>query len=148
MTGLTTHILDTASGKPASGIKIQLYKLCQKNVPENENNRTINKPHEMDEKTHFAGEETQSVVKKLLVETKSNQDGRTEKPLLDEKAMEKGQYELHFFTAAYFVSQGAKLDNPPFLDEITIRFSIADHTAHYHVPLLVSPWSYSTYRGS
>ena len=94
------------------------------------------------------GEETQSVVKKLLVETKSNQDGRTEKPLLDEKAMEKGQYELHFFTAAYFLNQGAKLDNPPFLDEIIIRFSIADNTAHYHVPLLVSPWSYSTYRGS
>ena len=94
------------------------------------------------------GEKTQSVVKKLLVETKSNQDGRTEKPLLDEKAMEKGQYELHFFTAAYFVNQGAKLDNPPFLDEITISFSIADNTAHYHVPLLVSPWSYSTYRGS
>ncbi|OLY45907.1 5-hydroxyisourate hydrolase [Bartonella apis] len=141
MTGLTTHILDTASGKPASGVKIQLYKLCAKNVPENENNGTINKPHGM-------GEKTQSVVKKLLVETKSNQDGRTEKPLLDEKAMEKGQYELHFFTAAYFVNQGAKLDNPPFLDEITISFSIADNTAHYHVPLLVSPWSYSTYRGS
>ena len=141
MTGLTTHILDTASGKPASGVKIQLYKLCQKNVPENENNGIINNPLSMDEKT-------QSVVKKLLVETKSNQDGRTEKPLLDEKAMEKGQYELHFFTAAYFVNQGAKLDNPPFLDEITIRFSIADNTAHYHVPLLVSPWSYSTYRGS
>lgn len=141
MTGLTTHILDTASGKPASGVKIQLYKLCQKNVPENENNGIINNPLSMDEKT-------QSVVKKLLVETKSNQDGRTEKPLLDEKAMEKGQYELHFFTAAYFLNQGAKLDNPPFLDEIIIRFSIADNIAHYHVPLLVSPWSYSTYRGS
>ena len=141
MTGLTTHILDTASGKPASGVKIQLYKLCAENVPEDEKNGTINNPRGMDEKT-------QSVVKKLLVETKSNQDGRTEKPLLDEKAMEKGQYELHFFTAAYFLNQGAKLDNPPFLDEITIRFSIADNTAHYHVPLLVSPWSYSTYRGS
>ena len=141
MTGLTTHILDMASGKPASGVKIQLFKLCPQVVPENENNGTINKPHGMDEKT-------QSVVKKLLVETKSNQDGRTEKPLLDEKAMEKGQYELHFFTAAYFLNQGAKLDNPPFLDEIIIRFSIADNIAHYHVPLLVSPWSYSTYRGS
>ena len=141
MTGLTTHILDTASGKPARGVKIQLYKLFAQNVTENQNNGTINTPRGMDEKT-------QSVVKKLLVETKSNQDGRTEKPLLDEKAMEQGQYGLHFFTAAYFVNQGAKLDNPPFLDEIIIRFSIADKTAHYHVPLLVSPWSYSTYRGS
>ncbi|CAM1656612.1 Transthyretin/hydroxyisourate hydrolase domain [Bartonella choladocola] len=148
MTGLTTHILDTASGKPASGVKIQLYKLCPQNVTENQNNGTINTPLSTDEKTHLAGENTQSVVKKLLVETKSNQDGRTEKPLLDEKAMEQGQYELHFFTAAYFLNQGVKLDNPPFLDEITISFSIADNTAHYHVPLLVSPWSYSTYRGS
>ena len=146
MTGLTTHILDTASGKPASGVKIQLFKLCPQDV--SENNGTINTPLSTDEKTHLAGEKTQPVVKKLLVETKSNQDGRTEKPLLDEKAMEQGQYELHFFTAAYFLNQGAKLDNPPFLDEITIRFSIADNTAHYHVPLLVSPWSYSTYRGS
>ena len=148
MTGLTTHILDTASGKPASGVKIQLYKLCAENVPEDEKNGIINTPLSTDKKTHLAGEKTQPVVKKLLVETKSNQDGRTEKPLLDEKAMEQGQYELHFFTAAYFLNQGAKLDNPPFLDEITIRFSIADNTAHYHVPLLVSPWSYSTYRGS
>lgn len=148
MTGLTTHILDTASGKPACGIKILLFKLSLENVSENETDRTINEAYGNGEKMLFAGEKTQSVVRKLLVETKSNQDGRTEKPLLDEAAMEKGQYELHFFTAAYFAKQGAKLDNPPFLDEIIIRFSIADKTTHYHVPLIVSPWSYSTYRGS
>ena len=74
--------------------------------------------------------------------------GETNTPLLSEDALMMGLYELRFAVGAYFVSQGHELPNPPFLDIVPIRFGIADAIAHYHVPLLCSPWSYSTYRGS
>jgi 5-hydroxyisourate hydrolase len=75
-------------------------------------------------------------------------DGRCAKALLEGDAFARGQYELAFHVAAYFRARGASLPDPPFLDVVVIRFGIADPAAHYHVPLLVSPWSYSTYRGS
>jgi 5-hydroxyisourate hydrolase len=112
---LTTHILDTANGKPANGVTLRLYS---------------------------AGDN-----RELLVATETNDDGRTSAALLDEHTMATGSYELEFDVGAYFSEQGNRLSTPPFLDTVIIRFSVrADE--HYHVPLLVSPWSYSTYRGS
>lgn len=78
----------------------------------------------------------------------TNEDGRTDTPVLPEGAFAIGQYELVFAVGAYFRSQSIALAEPAFLDEVVIRFGVADSTAHYHVPLLVSPYSYSTYRGS
>ncbi|VAV88033.1 5-hydroxyisourate hydrolase [hydrothermal vent metagenome] len=115
MTGLTTHILDTANGKPANGVNILLFR----------------------------GEETQP-----LGQWQSNADGRCDAPLLAENQMQAGVYRLEFAVAAYFRAQGHTLPEPPFLDKVVIRFGIAQTTAHYHVPLLVSPFGYSTYRGS
>lgn len=114
---LTTHVLDTARGCPAEGIKVQLYRIA-------------------------AGGE------RCLLTQVTNADGRTDEPLLTEADMATGVYELRFGVGAYFASWDASLPNPPFLTQVPIRFGIADATAHYHVPLLVSPWSYSTYRGS
>jgi len=86
-------------------------------------------------------------VRKLCVSAVTNGDGRTEQPLLDDKAMQTGTYELEFDVGDYFKAREIPVDDPAFLDTVVIRFSIkADE--HYHVPLLVSPWSYSTYRGS
>lgn len=78
----------------------------------------------------------------------TNADGRTDEPLLAADAMRVGQYELRFHVAAYYRALGVALPDPPFLDIVPIRFAIFDAGAHYHVPLLCSPWSYSTYRGS
>ncbi|MGF1704904.1 hydroxyisourate hydrolase [Enterovibrio baiacu] len=78
----------------------------------------------------------------------TNQDGRTDSPLLEDSNMEPGKYQLQFNTAQYFIRQGIQLDDIPFLDDVVIRFGINDRDAHYHVPLLVSPYSFSTYRGS
>jgi 5-hydroxyisourate hydrolase len=112
---LTTHILDTANGKPAAGVDIRLYAV------------TAGRP--------------------LKASAVSNADGRTEYPLLEEGAMVTGEYELEFDVGAYFNAQGIEPGEPAFLGTVVIRFAIhADE--HYHVPLLVSPWSYSTYRGS
>ena len=83
----------------------------------------------------------------MLVDTRTNADGRTDKALLEGSAFQKGSYELTFHMGEYFRAQGAPLADPPFLDVIPLRFSVADD-AHYHVPLLVSPYGYSTYRGS
>lgn len=77
-----------------------------------------------------------------------NDDGRADRPLLEGETMRAGRYRLVFSVAAYFRRRGAALAEPPFLDEVPLDFGIADIAAHYHVPLLVSPWSYSTYRGS
>lgn len=107
---LTTHILDTAHGKPAAGVRIVLQRV------------------EADESLSVLGE------------TVTNSDGRTDGPLLSGAAFGAGTYVLNFHVGAYF-SEG-------FLDVVPIRFRIADAGAHYHVPLLCSPWSYSTYRGS
>ena len=112
---LTTHILDTAHGRPAANVEIRLYGLD--------------------------GERT------LLASTVTNSDGRSDEPLLDGDAMQTGTYELEFDIGNYFSSRGVDLDDPAFLGTVVIRFSVKSDE-HYHVPLLASPWSYSTYRGS
>jgi 5-hydroxyisourate hydrolase len=86
--------------------------------------------------------------RELLKTVVTNADGRTEKPLLSADEMKVGRYELIFFVEDYFKHKMVVLDAPAFLDEVPIRFAIADVGANYHVPLLVTPWSYSTYRGS
>ncbi|MBV8842966.1 MAG: hydroxyisourate hydrolase [Bryobacterales bacterium] len=78
----------------------------------------------------------------------TNADGRTSQPLLGGDRIQPGVYELTFYAGEYFRRAGISVPNPPFLDEIVIRFGIADSSANYHVPLLVSPYGYSTYRGS
>ncbi|MFQ1699003.1 hydroxyisourate hydrolase [Loktanella agnita] len=114
MTGfLTTHVLDTASGQPAAGMTIDLYR------------------REGDSRAH-------------LVTMVTNDDGRTDSPILPAEDFAVGRYELVFQVGAYF-DRG---EETPFLDDIPIRFGINDAAAHYHVPLLVSPFSFSTYRGS
>jgi 5-hydroxyisourate hydrolase len=120
MTGkLTTHILDTAQGCPAANVEIQLWAL-----------------------------DRQSGQRTLLKTVRTNLDGRTDLPLLAEEEFQSGMYELVFEIGEYFRQLQSPLPDLPFLDQIPIRFGIADPTAHYHVPLLVSLWSYSTYRGS
>jgi 5-hydroxyisourate hydrolase len=115
---LTTHVLDTANGCPGAGIAIALWKLDSK----------------IDSQT-------------LLKTTETNHDGRTNEPLLEPKEMSQGIYELVFSVGNYFARYSV-YSEPLFLDQIPIRFGINDLEVHYHVPLLVSPWSYSTYRGS
>lgn len=113
MSGLTTHVLDTMHGQPASGLSLRLRR----------------------------GDET-------LVEAITNLDGRVDKPLLTAAIMTPGAYRLEFDVGEYFRDLGVALPNPAFLETVVIDFGIADPTAHYHVPLLVSPYAYSTYRGS
>jgi 5-hydroxyisourate hydrolase len=86
--------------------------------------------------------------RQLLKSVTTNEDGRIDAPLLSGGEMSAATYELLFHTAAYFTAKGAALTEPPFLDVVSLRFGIADPSTHYHVPLLVSPWAYSTYRGS
>ncbi len=86
--------------------------------------------------------------RRLLLLQRTNANGRTNEPLLQGAAMRVGQYELVFAVGAYFKSTQTAMSDPPFLTDIPLRFAVADAAAHYHVPLLVSPWSYSTYRGS
>jgi len=107
---LTTHVLDTAGGRPGAGIGVDLY---------------------------FLEGETGTLVAKAV----TNRDGRTDAPLLEGDKLRTGTYQLVFHVGAYFESRG-------FLDLVPIRLTIADAAAHYHVPLLCSPWSYTTYRGS
>lgn len=113
---LTTHVLDTASGRPAEGLKIVLYRL-------------------------------DGAAREVLKEVATNDDGRCDAPLLEGEAFRPGQYELVFLAGDYLRRSGAALPDPLFLDEIPIRFGMAEN-AHYHVPLLLSPFGYSTYRGS
>ena len=84
----------------------------------------------------------------LLADRVTNADGRTEAPLLGGAPLRIGHYQLEFHIGAYFAARGAAASEPPFLDVVPVRFAIAEPEGHYHVPLLVSPWSYSTYRGS
>ncbi len=114
---LTTHVLDTAGGQPAAGVRIELFHLS-------------------------AG------GREKLDEAVTNADGRCAAPLLAGEAMRPGAYELVFHVADYFRSTQAALTEPAFLDQVPIRFGIAEAGAHYHVPLLISPYGYSTYRGS
>lgn len=86
--------------------------------------------------------------RQLVTRRVTNADGRTDQPLLAPDEISVGTYEIVFEIGAYFRVAGVKLPDPPFLDEVPIRFAIADPAGHYHVPLLCSPWSYSTYRGS
>jgi len=111
---LTTHVLDTAFGRPAAGVPVQLFR---------------------------AGES------EPLGTTRTNADGRTDEPLLEGEALAPGVYEIVFDVGAYFAGEPGVPD-PPFLGRVPIRFGVSDGEAHYHVPLLASPWSYSTYRGS
>ena len=113
---LTTHVLDTASGLPAAGLKVALYRV-------NGNSH------------------------RKIKEAVTNADGRCDAPLLEGKDFQTGQYELIFFVGDYLRAAGTKLPDPAFLDQIPIRFGMAE-ARHYHVPLLVSPYGYSTYRGS
>lgn len=113
---LTTHVLDTATGKPAAGLSIELYRI------------------EGTARTH-------------LKTVATNADGRCDAPLLTGGDFRTGEYELVFAAGDYLRRQGTKLPEPAFLDVVPIRFGMAE-PMHYHVPLLVSPYGYSTYRGS
>lgn len=113
---LTTHVLDTAHGRPAAGMLVELFRLL-------------------------------SDVRVPIARVHTNADGRTAEPLLAGEAFVPGQYELVFHVGPYFGSLTA-LATPPFLDCVPVRFGLADASGHYHVPLLCSPWAYSTYRGS
>ena len=115
---LTTHVLDTARGCPASNVTIELWR-C-----------------------NLQGDED-----RLLKTLSTNADGRTNEPLLADGELRVGMYELVFIVGTYFAAQ-TESNTLPFLDRIPVRFGISDANAHYHVPLLVSPWAYSTYRGS
>lgn len=116
MAGLTTHVLDTARGRPASGMRIELSRLRE-------------------------GE------REALKTVRTNKDGRTDAPLLGGDELVRGSYEILFDVGEYFAGYEGVAD-PPFLGIVPVRFGVADPTSHYHVPLLASPWSYSTYRGS
>ena len=110
---LSTHVLDLTTGRPAAGMRIELWNLEGKHT--------------------------------LLKAVTTNADGRTDEPLLDRTTMAVGTYELLFFVKDYFVTHH---HNSLFLDRVPVRFAIADATVGYHVPLLVTPWAYQTYRGS
>jgi 5-hydroxyisourate hydrolase len=114
---LSTHVLDTANGKPGAGVKVDLYEVGAQG-------------------------------RRLLKSDATNQDGRCAAPLLEGESLRAGQYELVFHAGDYFAAQGASLPEPRFIDRVTIAFGIADPAQNYHVPLVVTPWSYSTYRGS
>ena len=114
---LTTHVLDTALGRPAAGMKIMLYKISGQ--------------------SH-----------RKLLEVVTNADGRCDAPLLAEDKLAVGRYELVFCAGDYLRASGQAGEGVLFLDEIPIRFGVPDAGQHYHVPLLLSPFSYSTYRGS
>jgi 2-oxo-4-hydroxy-4-carboxy-5-ureidoimidazoline decarboxylase len=115
---LSTHVLDTHSGKPAAGIPVELVELST------------------------LGES------RVVTRTLTNHDGRTDRPLIGGRPVPIGNYELRFNVASYFASRNVPLSDPPFLDSIPLRFSVSDPEGHLHVPLLVTPWSYATYRGS
>ncbi len=113
---LTTHVLDTASGRPAAGLSIELFRI----------------------------EGGKRTALKTVV---TNSDGRCDAPLLAGEEFRAGEYELVFAAGDYLRGQGVALSEPAFLDVVLIRFGMAEQT-HYHVPLLISPYGYSTYRGS
>ena len=115
MTKLTTHCLDTYSGKPAKGVKVDVYLVSGK--------------------------------REKLNSTVLNNNGRSEKPLVEGANFKEGQYELVFFVGDYF-KKITDLPVTPFLNEIVIKFGVSNPKENYHFPLLVTPWSYSTYRGS
>ncbi|MDB5410393.1 MAG: decarboxylase [Rhodospirillales bacterium] len=115
---LSTHVLDTHLGRPATGVAIELRELSRRNAP-----RTI-------------------------ARAVTNADGRTDAPLIAGRPVPIGSYELIFAVGDYFKSRGVTLSDPPFLDLVPLRFGIAEAEGNYHVPLVMTPWSFSTYRGS
>jgi 2-oxo-4-hydroxy-4-carboxy-5-ureidoimidazoline decarboxylase len=115
---LSTHVLDTHSGRPAAGVIIELVELSA------------------------------NAEQHVIARATTNRDGRTDAPLIEGRPLPIGRYELRFHVADYFARLGVQRDDPPFLDVVPVRFAIAEPEGHYHVPLLVTPWSYSTYRGS
>jgi 2-oxo-4-hydroxy-4-carboxy-5-ureidoimidazoline decarboxylase len=115
---LSTHVLDTHSGRPAAGIALELVELSDLGA-----NRVV----------------TRAIT---------NADGRTDQPLIHGRPVPIGRYELTFSVGNYFAERGIALSDPPFLDRIPLRFSVSEPEGHLHVPLLVTPWSYATYRGS
>jgi len=115
---LSTHVLDTHSGRPAAGISIELTELSD------------------------LGEA------RVVARAITNSDGRTDQPLIGGRPVPIGRYELAFHVGGYFADRGVPLSDPPFLDRIPLHFSVSDPEGHLHVPLLVTPWSYATYRGS
>lgn len=115
---LSSHVLDNHRGRPAANVTLELYEVAS------------------------SGDAL------LLLRTVTNADGRTDRPLFAEQPIPIAQYELRFAIGDYFAQQGTPLADPPFLGVVPIRFAVAEPEGHYHVPLLVTPWSYSTYRGS
>jgi 2-oxo-4-hydroxy-4-carboxy-5-ureidoimidazoline decarboxylase len=115
---LSTHVLDTHRGCPAIGVAIEFFEVAS------------------------------SGTSRLILRTVTNADGRTNRPLIAEQPIPIAQYELRFGVGEYFAWQGVPVTDPPFLGVIPIRFAVAEPEAHYHVPIIVTPWSYSTYRGS
>ena len=115
---LSTHVLDTHSGMPATGIALELVELSDLGVS------------------------------RVVTRGITNSDGRTDAPLIGDRPVPIGRYELTFSVARYFAGRQVPLSDPPFLDVIPLRFSISEPEGHHHVPLLVTPWSYATYRGS
>ena len=113
---LTTHVLDTARGRPAAGMSVELFRL-------------------------------DGGSRRALKTVETNADGRTDEPLLEGEELESGTYEIVFDVGGYF-SGFEGVSDPPFLGRVPVRFSLDDPSANYHVPLLTSPWSYGTYRGS
>ena len=114
---LTTHVLDTTSGRPGAGLRIDLYRLA-------DGGRTA------------------------LKSVRTNDYGRCDEPLLSGEDFAPGEYELVFHVGDYFASSGQNLPSPAFLGEVPVRFGVSAAGQHYHVPLLISPFGYSTYRGS
>jgi 2-oxo-4-hydroxy-4-carboxy-5-ureidoimidazoline decarboxylase len=115
---LSTHVLDTHSGRPAAGIAVELVELSELGAS------------------------------RVVTRAVTNADGRTDQPLIHGRPVPIGRYELTFSVGDYFAARQATTSDPPFLDQIPLRFSVSDPEGHLHVPLLVTPWSYSTYRGS
>jgi 2-oxo-4-hydroxy-4-carboxy-5-ureidoimidazoline decarboxylase len=115
---LSTHVLDTHSGKPAAGIAVELIELSDLGAS------------------------------RVVTRAVTNADGRTDQPLIDGRPVPIGRYELIFSVGSYFAQRQVPLSDPPFLDQIPLRFSVSDPEGHLHVPLLATPWSYATYRGS
>jgi 2-oxo-4-hydroxy-4-carboxy-5-ureidoimidazoline decarboxylase len=115
---LSTHVLDTHSGRPAEGVAVELVELSDLGAS------------------------------RVVTRTITNADGRTDQPLIYHRPVPIGQYELRFSVGGYFAGRQAATSDPPFLDQIPLRFSVSEAEGHLHLPLLVTPWSYATYRGS
>ena len=114
---LSTHVLDTMHGRPAQGVRVELFRVDgDKREP--------------------------------LADVATNSDGRCDQPLLEGDTLQQGVYELVFHIGDYFAGKGVRVPQPRFVDQVVLRFGVADATENYHVPLVATPWTWSTYRGS